>query len=291
MNFRRAGESADYPGVPREIHAPHTYLKDKSIPDTRMLASPNLSEGAQAMRFKDKNIVIWGGNSGIGLAAAIEFRREGGRVFILGRNSQTLASAQQEVGPDTKALQADISDLAALDGVYEEIRKNLGTIDVLFVNSGIGGAIPFRQMTVDKWDEMINVNLRGPYFAVQKALPLMHSGASIVLTSSIGHLRGWPGNSHYAAAKAGIRSMARNIGAELVEEGIRVNCFSPGPIDTPLLGRSGMESMRDYIRESSPMKRFGDVTEAARAVLFLASNDASYITGVDLTVDGGLCSF
>jgi NAD(P)-dependent dehydrogenase (short-subunit alcohol dehydrogenase family) len=243
------------------------------------------------MRFKDKNIVIWGGNSGIGLAAAIAFRQEGGRVFILGRNPQTLSSAQQEVGPDSKALRADISDLAALDGVYEEVRKSLGTIDVLFVNSGIGGAIPFREMTVEKWDEMFNVNLRGPFFAVQKALPLMRSGASIVLTSSIGHLRGWPGNSHYAAAKAGIRSLARSIGAELVGEGIRVNCFSPGPIDTPLLERSGMDSMRDFIRESVPMKRFGDAAEAARAVLFLASNDSSYITGVDLTVDGGVCSF
>jgi NAD(P)-dependent dehydrogenase (short-subunit alcohol dehydrogenase family) len=126
---------------------------------------------------------------------------------------------------------------------------------------------------------------------MQKALPLMRSGASIVLTSSIGHLRGRPGNSHYAAAKAGIRSLARSIGAELVGEGIRVNCFSPGPIDTPLLERSGMESMRDFIRESVPMKRFGGAAEAARAVLFLASNDSSYITGVDLTVDGGVCSF
>src|ERR1700679_2868088 len=125
------------------------------------------------MRFKDKNIVIWGGNSGIGLAAAIAFRQEGGRVFILGRNPQTLNSAQQEVGSGTQALRADISDLAALDGVYEEVRKSLGTIDVLFVNSGIGGTIPFRQMTVEKWDEMFDTNLRGPFFAVQKALPLM----------------------------------------------------------------------------------------------------------------------
>jgi NAD(P)-dependent dehydrogenase (short-subunit alcohol dehydrogenase family) len=243
------------------------------------------------MRFKNKSIVIWGGNSGIGLAAAIAFRQEGGRVFILGRNPQTLSSAQQEVGPDTRALQADISNLAALDGVYEEVRKSLGVIDVLFVNSGIGGMIPFRQMTVEKWDEMFDTNLRGPYFAVQKALPLMRSGASIVLTSSIGHLRGWPGNSHYGAAKAGIRSLARNLGAELVGEGIRVNCLSPGPIDTPLLERSGMAAMREHIRESNPMKRFGEAAEAARAVLFLASDDSSYITGVDLTVDGGVCSF
>ena len=243
------------------------------------------------MRFKDKNIVIWGGNSGIGRAAAIEFQREGGRLFILGRNAETLSSTQREVGPDAKARRADISDLAALDDVYDEVRESFGRIDVLFVNSGIGGAISCREMTVEAWDEMFDVNLRGPYFAVQKALPLMASGASIVLTSSIGHLRGFPGNSHYAAAKAGIRSLARTLGAELVGDGIRVNCVSPGPIDTPLLGRSGMEGLRDYIIESNPMKRFGEATEAARAVLFLASSDASFITGVDLTVDGGVCSF
>jgi NAD(P)-dependent dehydrogenase (short-subunit alcohol dehydrogenase family) len=299
MQGSRAGVAAPrwilgvvaYPATFYSRTTMHTYLKDKSIFETRVLASRNESDGEQTMRFKDKNIVIWGGNSGIGLAAAIEFRREGGRVFILGRNPETLSSAQREVGPDTKTLRADISDLAALDGVYEEVRKSLGSIDVLFVNSGIGGAIPFAQMTVEKWDEMFNVNLRGPYFAVQRALPLMKSGASIVLTSSIGHLRGWPGNSHYAAAKAGIRSLARNIGVELVGQGIRVNCLSPGPIDTPLLGRSGMEALREPVRESNPMKRFGNAAEAARAALFLASNDASYITGVDLTVDGGICSF
>ena len=162
---------------------------------------------------------------------------------------------------------------------------------MLFVNSGIGGAIPFEQMTVEKWDEMMNVNLRGPFFAVQKAVPLMQRGASIVLTSSIGHFKGLPGNSHYAAAKAGIRSLARNIGVELVGQGIRVNCLSPGPIDTPLLARSGMESLREMVREMNPMKRFGESVEAARAALFLASDDSSYITGVDLVVDGGMCSF
>jgi NAD(P)-dependent dehydrogenase (short-subunit alcohol dehydrogenase family) len=243
------------------------------------------------MRFRDKQVVIWGGNSGIGLAAAVEFRKEGGRVLVLGRNADTLAAAVKEIGPDTVGIRADISELGALDGVYEQVRRALGRIDVLFVNSGIGGSIPFRQMSVDKWDEMINVNLRGPYFAVQKALPLMQRGSSIVLTSSIGHFRGLPGTSHYGAAKAGIRSMARNIGVELVGEGIRVNCLSPGPIDTPLLVRSDMESLREPVRQLNPMKRWGDPAEVARAALFLASDDSSFITGVDLVVDGGMCSF
>ncbi|MBS0367018.1 MAG: SDR family oxidoreductase [Proteobacteria bacterium] len=243
------------------------------------------------MRFNGKQVVIWGGNSGIGLAAAVEFRKEGARVLIIGRNADTLASAVRQVGPDTVGIRADISDLDALESVYGQVRQALGRIDVLFVNSGIGGSIPFREMTTKAWDEMFNVNLRGPYFAVQRALPLMQRGSSIVLTSSIGHFRGLPGNSHYAAAKAGIRSLARNIGVELVGEGIRVNCLSPGPIDTPLLGRSGMEALREPVRELNPMKRWGDPAEAARAALFLASQDASFITGVDLVVDGGMCSF
>lgn len=243
------------------------------------------------MRFSDKRVVIWGGNSGIGLAAAIEFKKEGGRVLIIGRNGATLDAAVKQIGPGTAGIRADIAELEALDRVYEQVERELGRIDVLFVNSGIGGSIPFLQMTPQKWDEMMNINLRGPCFAVQRALRLMQRGASIVLTSSIGHFKGLPGNSHYAAAKAGIRSLARNIGVELVDEGIRVNCLSPGPIDTPLLARSGMESLREPVRELNPMKRWGNPTEAARAALFLASDDASYITGADLVVDGGMCSF
>jgi NAD(P)-dependent dehydrogenase (short-subunit alcohol dehydrogenase family) len=243
------------------------------------------------MRFTDKRVVIWGGNSGIGLAAAVEFRKEGGRLLIIGRSDATLKAAVKQVGPGTIGIQADISDLDALDGVYERVESELGGIDVLFVNSGIGGSIPFEQMTVQNWDEMMNVNLRGPYFAVQKALRLMTRGASIVLTSSIGHLKGLPGNSHYGAAKAGIRSMARGIGVELVAQGIRVNCLSPGPIDTPLLARSGMEALREPVRQMNPMQRWGEPVEVARAALFLASDDASFITGVDLVVDGGMCSF
>lgn len=243
------------------------------------------------MRFKNKQVVIWGGNSGIGLASAIEFRKEGARVLIIGRNPDTLAAALQKIGPDALGIRADISDLAGQDGVYEQIKRDLGRIDVLFVNSGIGGAIPLREMTVEKWDEMMNVNLRGPYFAVQKALPLMGRGSSIVLTSSIGHFKGLPENTHYGAAKAGIRSLARTMGVELVGEGIRVNCLSPGPIDTPLLARSGMDGLREQVKQMNPMKRFADPAEAARAALFLASEDASFITGFDLVVDGGMTSF
>ena len=248
------------------------------------------------MRFKDKIVVVLGGNSGIGLASAIVFAEEGARVVITGRNAATLEQARLAIQGNPIAVQSDISDMAALDALYARIGAELGRIDALFVNAGIGAFVPVEQVTPEFFDNMINVNLRGPYFAVQKALPLLGPGSSVVLTSSIGHAKGLPGNSVYAATKAGLRALARNFGAEFVGRGIRVNCFSPGPIDTPLITRGGLsddaiESMREMIRNNVPMKRWGTPQEAAKAVLFLASNDASFITGIDMFVDGGAVSF
>lgn len=248
------------------------------------------------MQFKDKIVVVMGGNSGIGLASAVAFAREGARVAITGRNPQTLAEAAELIGPGTLAVQADMVDLAAMDSFFAQIQERYGRIDVLFVNAGIGRFTPMDQVTEALWDEMQSINLKGPFFAVQKAAPLMGRGGSIVLTSSIGHVKGLPGNSVYAASKAGLRALVRNLGVELVGRGIRVNCFSPGPIDTPLLGRSGVppqeiEALRQFITEQVPMKRFGTSEEAAAAVLFLASDAASFVTGIDLFVDGGMVSF
>jgi len=247
-------------------------------------------------RFTNKSVVIIGGNSGIGLASAKAFAREGARVLITGRDPQTLRSAQEEIGHDALAMRSDVKDLTAHGLLMERVRADLGRIDVLFVNAGMGGFIPFEQVTEEFWDQVTNVNLKGPYFLIQKALALMGAGASIVLTSSIGHCKGIPGNSVYAAAKAGMRSLARNLGVELVSRGIRVNCVSPGPIDTPIFNRSGvppeeLAGMREAIRMQIPMKRFGESEECAGAVLFLASSEASFITGVDLLVDGGIVSF
>jgi NAD(P)-dependent dehydrogenase (short-subunit alcohol dehydrogenase family) len=176
------------------------------------------------------------------------------------------------------------------------IGEAYGRIDVLFVNAGTGAFVPVEQVSEDFFDEIMAVNLKGPYFVVQQALPLLQPGAAVILTSSIGHCKGIPGNSVYAASKAGLRALARNFGAELVGRGIRVNCFSPGPIDTPLIHRGGMSAeavaaMQDHIREQVPMKRFGSAAEAANAVLFLASSESSFVTGIDLLVDGGLVSF
>ncbi len=248
------------------------------------------------MRFQDKVVVVLGGNSGIGLASASAFAAEGARVIVTGRNRETLDAAATEIGNGALAVQSDIADLAALDALFAKIGAEHGRIDVLFVNAGIGEFIPVDEATEESYDRMMAINLKGPYFAVQKALPLMAGGGAIVLTSSLGHVKGIAGNSVYAAAKAGLRALARNFGAELVERNIRVNCISPGPIDTPLFGRSGippeeMPAMRKMIEEKVPMKRFGSAAEAANAVLFLASDQSSYITGIDMFVDGGAASF
>jgi NAD(P)-dependent dehydrogenase (short-subunit alcohol dehydrogenase family) len=247
-------------------------------------------------RFEGKVVVIAGGNSGIGLASAVAFAQEGARVVVTGRDVSTLRSAQAEIGASAIAIQSDVQDLKASAALIERVRADYGRIDVLFVNAGIGKFVPFEAVTEENWDQMMGVNLKGPYFLIQSALPLMGSGSSIVLTSSIGHCKGLPGNSVYAASKAGLRSLARNLGAEFVGRGIRVNCVSPGPIDTPIFTRSGipeaqLEGMREMIRGQVPMKRFGTSEECARAVLFLASSEASFITGVDLLVDGGVVSF
>jgi NAD(P)-dependent dehydrogenase (short-subunit alcohol dehydrogenase family) len=248
------------------------------------------------MRFQDKVVLIFGGNSGIGLASAVAFAREGARVIITGRDENTLSTAARQIGPQALAVRSDITDLAGTRDLVARVGKEHGRIDVLFVNAGIGKFVPVEQVTEDTWDQIVGVNLKGPYFAVQAAIPFMHEGSSIVLTSSIGHCKGLPGNSVYAASKAGLRSLARNLGAELVGRGIRVNCLSPGPIDTPIINRSGVDpkdvpALREMIRGNIPMKRFGTSEEVAAAVLFLASNESSFITGIDLFVDGGAVSF
>jgi NAD(P)-dependent dehydrogenase (short-subunit alcohol dehydrogenase family) len=248
------------------------------------------------VRFQDKVVLIIGGNSGIGLAAAVAFAAEGGRVIITGRDAVTLRSAQERIGHDCVAIRSDVSDLQATESLMQDVGKAFERIDVLFVNAGIGRFAPIEAATSESWDEMLGVNLKGPYFAVQKALPLMGRGGAIVLTSSIGHCMGIAGNSVYGASKAGLRSLARNLGAELVDRGIRVNCLSPGPIDTPLFDRSGIPpadqaGMREMMTQRIPMKRFGTSEEAAAAALFLSSSESSFVTGIDLLVDGGVVSF
>jgi NAD(P)-dependent dehydrogenase (short-subunit alcohol dehydrogenase family) len=244
------------------------------------------------MRFRDKVVLIIGGNSGIGLAAAKGFAAEGAAVVITGRDPNTLASAAQEI-VGALTIRSDVADLASLDEVMATVRRRHGRIDVLFVNAGVGTFAPVREVTEALWDQVHDVNLKGCFFAAQKALPLMGRGGSIVFTGSIGAVLGIPGNAIYAAAKAGLRAVARILAAELVQEGIRVNVVSPGPTETPIIRRNvGMSpeaehALRQQMIAAVPMHRMGEAREVAKAVLFLASDDASFITGIDLFVDGG----
>lgn len=248
-------------------------------------------------RFSSKVVVIIGGNSGIGLASAKAFAAEGAQVVITGRNAATLGSAAEEIGRSALAIPSDIADLEQIGSLMNEVERRYGRIDVLFVNAGIGGFIPIEQVTERDWEEIIGVNLKGVFFTVQKALPMMKAGGSIVITSSIGGRMGIPTNSVYAASKAGVRALGRNFAAELVGRGIRVNVVSPGCVDTPIIHRTpglppeAIPALREEMIKNTPMHRLGEPEELARAALFLASDEASFITGIDMLVDGGAASF
>jgi len=245
-------------------------------------------------RFEDKIAVVIGGNSGIGLASAKAFAAEGAKVVISGRDPATLASAAHEIGGETLALRSDVANLDDLTLLFEAVAARHGRIDVLFVNAGIGTFALAREVTPELWDQVHAVNLRGAFFAAQKALPLMGRGGAIVFTGSIGSVLGVPGNAVYAATKAGLRAVARILACELVSEGIRVNVVSPGPTETPIINRNvgmapeAVNALREMMIANTPMRRMGEPAEIARAVLFLASSEASFITGVDLFVDGGV---
>jgi len=244
------------------------------------------------MRFDHKVALVVGGNSGIGLAAAQGIAREGATVFLTGRSPKTLAEAEKLI-PGARAFQADMADITSLAGVIQAIREAHGRIDVLLINAGVGGFASVRDATPQMWDEIHAINLRGAFFTMQQALPLMGKGGAIVFTGSIGGALALPGNSIYAAAKAGLRAVVRNAATELVGEGIRVNMVSPGPTETPIINRNpgmdaaAVEGLRTMMTNAVPMKRLGEPEEVARAILFLASGEASFITGVDLYVDGG----
>jgi NAD(P)-dependent dehydrogenase (short-subunit alcohol dehydrogenase family) len=242
-------------------------------------------------RFEDKVVLVVGGNSGIGLAAAQAFASEGAKLIITGRDPKTLEEAAKATG--ATQFRTDIADPDSLVPLVEEIGRTHGRIDVLFLNAGIGGFQPIREVTPKTWDEIHAINLRGCFFAVQKVLPLMGKGGSIVVTGSIGSVLGIPGNVAYAASKAGLRAVVRILATELVGEGIRVNMVSPGPTETPIINRdpnmdaAAVAELRKMMVNNIPMHRMGEADEIARAVLFLASDEASFITGVDLFVDGG----
>jgi NAD(P)-dependent dehydrogenase (short-subunit alcohol dehydrogenase family) len=243
-------------------------------------------------RLKGKVAVVTGGNSGIGLASAKRFRDEGAKVAISGRSQKTLADAAKELGDDVLTVQADVSKFADIDKFFSAVKQRFGKIDVLFVNAGVAKFTPLDTVSEESYDEQFDINAKGSYFTIQKSLPYLNDGASIVLNTSVASHKGTIGATVYAATKAAMRSFTRTMAAELVGRNIRVNAVAPGPIATPIFERSGLpQEVADEIKQTLvanvPMKRLGTVEEVAAAVAFLASPEASYITGVELDVDGG----
>ncbi len=244
------------------------------------------------MRFKDKTVLVIGGNSGIGLASAEAFAGEGAKVVITGRDQTTIDAAAAKM-PGARGIRGDISDLAAMDAVATEVKDSLGKVDVLFVNAGIGAFAPIPEVSPELWDQVHGVNLRGCFFAIQKILPLMGEGGSIVVTGSVGAEKALEGNAVYASAKAGLHAVMKTLAKELVGQKIRVNMVSPGPVETPLINRNvgmddaAVDGLRQMMIAAVPMNRMGEPDEVAAAVLFLASDEASFITAANLYVDGG----
>jgi len=244
-------------------------------------------------RLEGKVAVVTGGNSGIGLAAAKRLQEEGARVVINGRNKKTLDDAVKSIGNGVLAVQADVSKKEDLDKLYSTVSQKLGKIDVLFANAGIYKFAPFQATSENLYDELFDINAKGVYFTIQKALPLLNDGASIIINTSVADETGLAGASAYSATKAALRSFTRTLAAELVERNIRVNAVSPGPINTPEgfarmgLSREELDGLMKSIVGQVPMKRVGEPSEIAGVVAFLASADASFMTGAEIPVDGG----
>ena len=244
-------------------------------------------------RLKNKVAVVTGGNSGIGLATAVEFAAQGAKVAISGRNQTTLDEAVKEIGNGAIGVKGDVANLADIDTLYKTVSSTFGNIDVLVVNAGIFKSAPLADFTEELYDEIIDINVKGAFFSVQKALPYLNDGASIIITSSAVNELGFATLSAYSASKAAVRSLARSFSADLLDRKIRVNILSPGPIETPIFSRGGataevVEGTKAAYAGATPIKRLGTAQEIAKGFLFLASDDSSYMLGSELVLDGGI---
>ena len=244
-------------------------------------------------KLEGKTALVTGGSSGIGLATAKRFVKEGAYVFITGRREPELAAAVKEIGGNVTAVRGDVSNLDDLDRLFAQVQREKGRLDIVFANAGVAKYAPLGTITEDLYESIFDVNVKGLLFTVQKALPLLPDGASIILNASIVASKGWAEWSVYSATKAAVRSFARTWASDLKGRRIRVNAVSPGVIDTPglndLLASAGAgEEGLNMLSSSAPLVRPGTPDEVARAVVFLASDDSSYITGTELFVDGGL---
>jgi NAD(P)-dependent dehydrogenase (short-subunit alcohol dehydrogenase family) len=240
-------------------------------------------------KLDQKVAVVTGGNSGIGLATAKQFVNEGAHVFITGRREAELAAAVKDIGKNVTAVQGDVTNLADLDRLYAQIKREKGKVDIVFANAGYARFAPLDKITEEHYDEIFNANVKGVLFTVQKALPLMPDGSAIVLNASIVGIKGLPDWSIYSATKAAVRSFARTWTMDLRARHIRVNVVSPGYTDTaPWRSIENAEQTISAISKGIPLGRFGTADEVAKAVVFLASGDSGYITGTELFVDGGV---
>ena len=243
-------------------------------------------------KLEGKIALITGGNSGIGLATAKQSVNEGAYVFITGRRNSELAAAVKEIGGNVTGVQGDVSNLGDLDRLFAQIKREKGKLDIVFANAGVAKYASFGEITEELYDSTFDINVKGLLFTVQKALPLLPDGASIVLNASIVGSKGLPSNSVYSATKAAVRSFARTWTTDLKQRRIRVNAISPGSIDTPglndmLASSEAGEQRRKMISTAVPLGRFGTPDEIAKVVVFLASDESSYVTGTELFVDGG----
>jgi NAD(P)-dependent dehydrogenase (short-subunit alcohol dehydrogenase family) len=246
-----------------------------------------------SLKLQDKVALVTGGNSGIGLATAQRFVAEGAHVFITGRRQKELDAAVKLIGENVTGVVGDVSNLADLDRLFSTIKQEKGKLDVVFANAGGGEFARLGEITEEHFDKWFGINVKGLLFTVQKALPLMPDGASIIFNGSIASIKGMPDFSVYSATKAAVRSFARSWTVDLKDRKIRVNTLSPGPIDTAAIdrltgGRESRDQFKANIVSAVPMGRWGEPDEIAKAAVFLASDDSSYVTGIELFVDGGM---
>lgn len=246
------------------------------------------------MKLKNKVAVITGGNSGIGLATAKRFVAEGAQVFITGRRQNELDVAVKEIGGNVIGVQGDVSNLADLDRLYATVKQKAGRVDIVFANAGGGEFAPLGEISEAHFDKAFNINVKGLLFTVQKALPLLPDGASIILNASIVSIKGMENFSVYSATKAAVRSFARTWTSDLKQRKIRVNAISPGPIETPAVdnlatdGSVHPDQLKAALVAGVPLGRMGTPDEIAKAAVFLASDDSSFVAGIELFVDGGM---
>ena len=241
--------------------------------------------------LENKVAIVTGGNSGIGFATAAELSAQGAKVIITGRNQESLTQVEAEL--QVKGIKADQTDLKSIDNLIEQVSAQFGKVDIVFLNAGIAAFAPVDSASEEHYDNIMNANVKGVYFTVQKLLPILNDGASIIFNTSINAHVGMPNSSVYAASKAAVLSLNKVFATELAPRKIRVNAVSPGPVETPLYGKLGLakeevEGFGAVLGEKILLKRFGQSSEIAKTVSFLASDDASFITGAEIVVDGGL---